>query len=102
MGCLALLSFFVNGAHGMVGGAASMDFGGRKGAATAAGLFDGMQYLASAPVGKGIPWVLNHWGWGAWPWIPIPFAVIGALLISRLWNVTPGHAQAPAAAKEAT
>ena len=52
-GCLAALSFFVNGAHGMVGGAASMDFGGRKAAATAAGLFDGMQYLASSLRGPG-------------------------------------------------
>ena len=34
---LMLLSFCVNGAHGVVGGAASMDFGGRKGVATAAG-----------------------------------------------------------------
>jgi OPA family glycerol-3-phosphate transporter-like MFS transporter len=89
-GCLVLLSFFVNGAHGMVGGAASMDFGGRKAAATAAGLFDGMQYLASSMVGLGMGWVLDHWGWGAWPWVPIPFACAGAFLISRLWNVTPG------------
>jgi OPA family glycerol-3-phosphate transporter-like MFS transporter len=101
--CLAMLSFFVNGAHGMIGGAASMDFGGRKAAATAAGLFDGMQYLASSMVGIGMGWVLDHWGWPAWPWVPIPFAVIGALLISRLWNVTPGHsAPAPAPAKQAT
>ncbi len=89
--CLALLSFFVNGAHGMIGGAASMDFGGRKAAATAAGLFDGMQYLASSFVGVGMGWVLDHWGWGAWPWVPIPFACAGALIISRLWNVTPGR-----------
>ncbi len=89
--CLGLLSFFVNGAHGMVGGAASMDFGGRKAAATAAGMFDGMQYLASSVVGVGMGWVLDHWGWAAWPWVPIPFACIGALLISRLWNVTPGR-----------
>jgi OPA family glycerol-3-phosphate transporter-like MFS transporter len=89
--CLALLSFFVNGAHGMVGGAASMDFGGRKAAATAAGLFDGMQYLASSLVGIGMGWVLDHWGWSAWPWVPIPFACIGALLISRLWNVVAGR-----------
>jgi OPA family glycerol-3-phosphate transporter-like MFS transporter len=88
--CLATLSFFVNGAHGMVGGAASMDFGGRKAAATAAGLFDGMQYLASSLVGLGMGWVLDHWGWGAWPWVPIPFACAGALIISRLWNVHPG------------
>ncbi len=92
--CLALLSFFVNGAHGMVGGAASMDFGGRKAAATAAGLFDGMQYLAGSVVGLGMGAVLDsRWGWGgwsAWPWVPIPFACIGALLMSRLWHVVPG------------
>ena len=46
--CLVLLSFCVNGAHGMISGAASMDFGGKKAVATAAGLFDGMQYLAGA------------------------------------------------------
>lgn len=45
---LAVLSVFANGAHAMICGAASMDFGGRKAAATAAGLFDGMQYLASS------------------------------------------------------
>ena len=31
--CLLMLSVFVNGSHGMVGGAATMDFGGRKAAA---------------------------------------------------------------------
>jgi OPA family glycerol-3-phosphate transporter-like MFS transporter len=51
---LLLLSFFINGAHGVVGGAASMDFGGRKAAATAAGLFDGMQYLASSFTGLAV------------------------------------------------
>ncbi len=88
--CLSLLSFFVNGAHGMIGGAASMDFGGRKAAATAAGLFDGMQYLASAFVGIGMGYTLDHFGWKAWQFMPIPFAIVGALVISRLWNATPG------------
>jgi len=90
-GALACLSFFINGSHGMIGGAASMDFGGRKAAATAAGLFDGIQYFTSAPfVGIGMGKVLDHWGWGAWAWVPIPFAVMGALVISTIWNVTPG------------
>jgi MFS transporter, OPA family, glycerol-3-phosphate transporter len=88
---LASLSFFVNGAHGMIGGAASMDFGGRKAAATAAGLFDGIQYFTSAPfVGIGMGKILDHWHWAAWPWVPIPFAVIGAVVVSTLWNVMPG------------
>jgi OPA family glycerol-3-phosphate transporter-like MFS transporter len=99
--CLAVLSFFVNGAHGMIGGAASMDFGGKKAAATAAGLFDGMQYLASSFVGVGMGYVLDHWGWSAWPFLPIPFALIGAVVIARLWNVAPGRRPVapPAAAK---
>jgi OPA family glycerol-3-phosphate transporter-like MFS transporter len=87
--CLVLLSFCVNGAHGMIGGAASMDFGGKKAAATAAGLFDGMQYLAGAFVGVGVGYVTTRWGWGAWHWAPIPFALFGAWVMSRLWNVLP-------------
>jgi OPA family glycerol-3-phosphate transporter-like MFS transporter len=88
---LILLAFFVNGSHGMVAGAASMDFGGRKAAATAAGLFDGMQYLAGALVGVGVGVVLDTWGWHAWQWAPIPFACIGAALMGSLWNVAPGR-----------
>jgi OPA family glycerol-3-phosphate transporter-like MFS transporter len=87
--CLVALSFCVNGAHGMIGGAASMDFGGRKAAASAAGLFDGMQYLAGAFVGMGVGYITTTWGWDAWHWAPIPFALVGALLMSRLWNVLP-------------
>jgi MFS transporter, OPA family, glycerol-3-phosphate transporter len=89
--CLVLLSFCVNGAHGMIGGAASMDFGGKKAAATAAGMFDGMQYLAGAFVGLGVGYVTTNWGWEAWHWAPIPFAIAGALIISTLWNVTPSR-----------
>jgi MFS transporter, OPA family, glycerol-3-phosphate transporter len=87
--CLVVLSFCVNGAHGMIGGAASMDFGGKRAAATAAGLFDGMQYLAGAFVGVGVGYITTNWGWEAWHWAPIPFALIGAFVMSRLWNVLP-------------
>ena len=88
--CLVSLSFFVNGAHGMIGGAASMDFGGRKAAATAAGLFDGMQYVAGAFVGIAVGEITEmHNGWQYWKLWPIPFALIGALVMSRLWNAMP-------------
>lgn len=87
--CLVILSFCVNGAHGMISGAASMDFGGKRAVATAAGLFDGMQYLAGAFVGMGVGYITTNWGWGAWHWAPIPFALVGAYLMSRLWNVMP-------------
>ena len=81
----------MNGAHGMIGGAAAMDFGGKRAAASAAGLFDGMQYLAGAVVGILVGSVLDGYGWGAWPWIPIPFALAGAALMATLWNVAPGR-----------
>jgi OPA family glycerol-3-phosphate transporter-like MFS transporter len=88
-GSLILLSFFVNGAHGMIGGAASMDFGGRKAAATAAGLFDGMQYLAAAVTGTAVGYISEEYGWQAWKLWAIPFALIGAVVMSFLWNETP-------------
>ena len=66
-----------------------MDFGGKKAAATAAGLFDGMQYLAGAFVGIGVGYITTHWGWDAWHYAPIPFALFGAWVMSRLWNVMP-------------
>jgi len=97
---LLLMAFFIQSAHSLVGGAASMDFGGKKAVATAAGLFDGAQYLAASLVGYGMGALLDHFKDAAhpgaeydwWPLAPLPFAVIGALLISRLWNVVPGRA----------
>ena len=86
---LVLLSFFVNGAHGMIGGAVSMDFGGRKAAATAAGLIDGFQYLAGAFVGQAVGYITSHLGWQVWKLWPIPFAIIGAVIMLFLWNAMP-------------
>lgn len=87
---LTIQSFFVNGAHGMIGGAASMDFGGRKAAATAAGLFDGMQYLAASFVGVTVGYITSNYGWQWWKVWPMPFAICGAIVMARLWNVVPG------------
>jgi len=87
---LLLLSFFVNGSHGMIGGAATMDFGGRKAAATAAGLIDGMQYLAASVTGKAVGAITDNWGWEPWQIWPLPFAIIGMLVMLKLWNVMPG------------
>jgi MFS transporter, OPA family, glycerol-3-phosphate transporter len=100
---LPLMSFFVNGAHGMIGGAASMDFGGKKAAATAAGMFDGLQYLGAAPfAGLGMGYVIDHFGWSVWQWVPIPFAILGAIILATLWNVSPSRKVAAPAAAAAT
>jgi sugar phosphate permease len=89
---MILISFFIQSAHGMVGGAASMDFGGKKAAATAAGLFDGAQYLAGAIVAQMAARLVDRFGWNAWSIVMLPFALLGAVLIALIWNARPGKA----------
>jgi OPA family glycerol-3-phosphate transporter-like MFS transporter len=97
---VALVGFscmWIFGVHGMLSGTASMDFGGRRAAATAAGLLDGVQYLGSGLAGLGLGWLLDRYRWTVWPYALVPFSVAGGLLMLRLWNAHP-HAPAPATA----
>lgn len=80
---------WIFGVHGMLSGTASMDFGGTKAAATVAGLLDGVQYLASGLTGIYLGRFLDKHGWGVWTYTLMPFSLIGALLMIRLWNSTP-------------
>jgi MFS transporter, OPA family, glycerol-3-phosphate transporter len=80
---------WVFGVHGMLSATSAMDFGGTKAVATVAGICDGMQYVASGLTGFALGGVLDKFGWGAWTWMIIPFSVVGALLMTRLWNETP-------------
>ena len=109
---VGLCCMWIFGVHGMLSGTASMDFGGRKAAATAAGMLDGIQYIASGFTGFGLGWLLDKYGWdgrgvaelaeGAaktaenfpvnahtWVLFIIPFSVIGGLLMTRLWHAKP-------------
>jgi len=85
---------FIFGVHGMLSGTASMDFGGTKAAATVTGLFDGVQYIASGFTGFLLGAGLDKFGWSAWTFMIIPFSVIGAILMLRVWNATPARAGA--------
>jgi OPA family glycerol-3-phosphate transporter-like MFS transporter len=85
---------WIFGVHGMLSGTASMDFGGRRAAATATGLLDGVQYLGSGLVGFGLGWLLDRYHWSVWPYALLPFSAVGGLLMLRLWNAKPaskGH-----------
>jgi OPA family glycerol-3-phosphate transporter-like MFS transporter len=75
----------------MLSGTASMDFGGKRAAATATGMFDGMQYIGGAAVGIGIGYLLDNYGWGTWGPSMIGFSLIGAILMLKLWNAKPGR-----------
>ena len=96
---LVIVAFIVNSmaismVHSMLSGTASMDFGGKRAAATAAGMFDGMQYVGGSFVGFGMGWMLEKYGWGAWGPSMIGFAAIGAILMLTLWNARPTRSAA--------
>ena len=82
-------SFAISIVHSMLSGTASMDFGGKKAAATAAGFFDGMQYVGGSAVGVGMGWMLEKYGWSTWAPSMIGFAAVGGLLMLTLWNARP-------------
>lgn len=82
-------SFAISMVHSMLSGTASMDFGGKRAAATAAGIFDGMQYLGGSVVGVGMGWLLDRLGWGIWGPSMIGFSIVGAFLMILLWNARP-------------
>ena len=85
---------WIFGVHGMLTGTASMDFGGTRAAGTVAGMLDGVQYLASGLTGFLLGHFLDKLGWGAWTFMIMPFSLIGALLMVRLWNESPLKARA--------
>jgi MFS transporter, OPA family, glycerol-3-phosphate transporter len=82
-------SFAVSMVHSMLSGTASMDFGGKKAAATAAGMFDGMQYVGGALAGYPLGFIIRNYGWGKWGPSLAVFSVIGIVLMATLWNARP-------------
>lgn len=84
-------SFAISIVHSMLSGTASMDFGGKKAAATAAGLFDGMQYVGGSFVGIGMGFLLDRFGWTVWGPSMVLFSLIGGVIMLFLWNARPGQ-----------
>lgn len=82
-------SFAISVVHSMLSGTASMDFGGKRAAATAAGLFDGMQYVGGSAVGIGMGYLLDRFGWSVWGPSMIGFSLMGLVLMAFLWNSRP-------------
>lgn len=88
---VVLISLCVIGVHGMLSGTATMDFGGRRAAATAVGLIDGFVYLGTGVQSLSLGF-LTEQSWNYWPPFLIPFAIIGLVLAIRIWYAFP-HAK---------
>ncbi|MCP4632976.1 MAG: MFS transporter [candidate division Zixibacteria bacterium] len=82
------MSFCVIGTHGMLSGTSTMDFGGRKAAATAVGLIDGFVYLGTGFQSIALGYLTTA-NWGYWPPFLIPFTIIGFLLARTIWKSMP-------------
>lgn len=90
---MGALMFFISlgviGTHGLLSGTATMDFGGRKGAATAVGMIDGFVYLGTAVQSISLGYLTTK-NWHYWPFFLLPFAILGFVLLLRIWNAKPG------------
>ncbi len=84
-----LMSVAVIGTHGLLSGTATMDFGGRKGAATAVGVIDGFVYLGTGVQSLALGAITMR-DWSFWPIFLIPFGIVGTVLLLRIWNAKPG------------
>jgi OPA family glycerol-3-phosphate transporter-like MFS transporter len=84
------------GVHGMLSGAASMDFGGKQNVGIVVGIIDGLVYLGQGvqyltlghmvPTGEAAATASN---WAIWPLMMIPASILGLALGSRIWNAKP-------------
>lgn len=83
-----VLQIAVIGTHGLLSGTATMDFGGRKGAATAVGVIDGFVYLGTAVQSFALGWLTER-SWSYWPTFLVPFSVLGLYLLTRIWHAIP-------------
>ena len=60
---VALVAFLMLGPYSYLGGAISLDFGGKQGSATASGLIDGAGYLGGVLAGNSVASISVMWGW---------------------------------------
>jgi OPA family glycerol-3-phosphate transporter-like MFS transporter len=87
---VSVMSLAAIGVHGMLSGTATMDFGGRRGAATAVGLIDGFVYLGTGLQSISLGFITSR-DWSQWPVFMVPFAALGLFLAIRIWRAFPDN-----------
>ena len=93
---VSLMTLSIIGVHGMLSGAASMDFGGKQNVGIVVGIIDGLVYLGQgaqylcfsrlAPTAEAQAVTSN---WAFLPLMYLPIAILGLVLASRIWNAKP-------------
>ncbi|MEW6056386.1 MAG: MFS transporter [Bdellovibrionota bacterium] len=83
------VGFFLLGPYSLVGGVVALDFGGQKTAGTAAGLLDGVGYLAATLSGIGVATLVVRSGWSQVFFLMAAFTVVAMCISLTVWRVRP-------------
>jgi len=83
----------VIGIHGVLSGAATADFGGKRATGLVVGVIDGFVYLGVGIQSLSLGF-LTAKSWTYWGLFLFPFAIIGLLLSLRIWHALPKRAGA--------
>lgn len=89
---LFFLGFAAFGPDSIISGTAAMDFGTKKGAATAAGFINGMGSIG-AVLGGSLPgYISDRWGWETLFYVLAGLVFLAAILMLPMWNRIPPSA----------
>jgi len=80
-----LTGFFLLGPYSYLAGAVALDFGGKKGSATACGIIDGVGYLGAYYAGKGVADLAKN-GWSL-AWTVLAAVALAGVLAAALYCV---------------
>ncbi|MBL91687.1 MAG: hypothetical protein CMH56_07720 [Myxococcales bacterium] len=86
---IAVLGFLLYGPDALISGVAAVDFGHGRASALAAGFVNGLGSIGGALSGVVVGYVSELYGWSSVFMIFSPLCIVGALLMSTLWNTTP-------------
>ena len=91
IGIIGIMTF---GPDALMSGAAAMDIGSQRGAATAAGLINGMGSCGQLISPLLVAYVAEQFGWNSMFYLFVVFAIISGTLLATKWNY--GKKPAPA------
>jgi OPA family glycerol-3-phosphate transporter-like MFS transporter len=89
---ISLIGIMTYGPDSLMSGAAAQDVGSQRGAATAAGLIDGVGSIGQIFSPYVVAFVTEKYGWDALFYLFIAFALIGGCLLTTKWNYKPSDA----------
>jgi OPA family sugar phosphate sensor protein UhpC-like MFS transporter len=93
---LSLIGFMTFGPDTLMTGAGAMDLGTRRGAATAAGVINGMGSCGQLLSSLVVAYFAKKFGWDSLFYLFAAFSLVAALLLTTKWNFGGRKAQAAA------